>query len=171
MASDLRGFQQYGGPCAAYAYMAAAQTTNLAVGDHAKLDTLAVAPADTRIAMDVSSAYTNGAGRSLGRFSLQPGFVYDLHFEICHAGFANTSGFLSAAFYDTITGVYISPSTIYRAVGSSNLSGSSSAVRALYAPVRNNLIEVRFRDAADVSQLGFNSGADVFLPFLVIKTI
>lgn len=53
-------------------------TTNIAVGDHAKFDTIHIGK-QKKIKIDITSPYTNGAGASIGRFTLKKGRKYYIY--------------------------------------------------------------------------------------------
>lgn len=82
--------------------LSATQSTNVAVGDHVKFDTVDYSTG-TNISLDTATAYTNADGvASVGRVTLQPG-LYELSADIAYNGAANNGYSLAVYNADTTT--------------------------------------------------------------------
>ena len=140
----------------------ATQTTNLAAGDHLKLDTIDFArPAVTggagalgggAVRLDTTTAYSSSNGAaSLGRFTLQGGKVYRLE---CQMGESlSTAGSVQIQWADVTAAPVLlgSPAIVYSATFAT-AEGSSGGCVAFYAPGGSAgdlfLVEVRITAVA-----------------------
>ena len=130
------------------ARLSATQTTNLAVGDHIKWDTVQISGASNNITLDTSTAYTTTAAvASIGRFTLLAGKTYKLTSSL------SVDGDASLIWYDATAGANISRAARHiPPQNATNVSGSGNAI-GIFTPSVDTLVELRFTLAGSVTNI------------------
>src|SRR6185369_17369342 len=59
------------------------------------------------IILDTSTGYSNGAGASIGRFTLAAGRTYSLRADIPYVSFSAATGSVEYSWYNVTTGQYL----------------------------------------------------------------
>lgn len=138
-----------------FAKMATQQATNVATGDHLKLDTVVTSRGGS-VSLDTATAYVTTIGAaSIGRFTLKAGLTYRLRASIPYVLASGATGLVNYGWYD--------------ATGDAALPGSQGAAlvatqaeheigggyaEAIFSPGVDSLVELRFILATAVTQYG-----------------
>lgn len=141
-----------------YATMNVSQSTNIAAGDHFKLNT-ALADGGTLITLDPATAYTKSDNvASLGRFTLSGdgGNTYLLEVNPSIVNFSG-GGLLTYAWYNADTGVPIgNGATVYAATQAGHIAAGGHCF-AVFTPGIDTRVEVRIITATSLSSFGGTS--------------
>jgi hypothetical protein len=137
------------------AYMSTNQTTNLGVGDHVKFNGT-IATAGSNITLDTSTTYTNGAGASIGRFTLASGHTYWLFGNLTSVVYNTSSDAIYYYWYNVTAGAAIGP-TVYNTAPARN-NTSQNLVQAPAVGViitgASTLVELRILAGGTITRLG-----------------
>lgn len=149
--------------------MSAEQTTNISTGDHIKFDVIDFYASDGAITPDIKSAYTNGAGMSLGRIRLAPGYVYDMECYDPVDIFSASSGQLNLAFYDVVSGTELGTrSYAVPVTDATNAAHIDGYLRTIYAPLNTAIVEVRLVNSTSLTRIG---ATGLYSPTIIVRTL
>ncbi|MBX6334455.1 hypothetical protein IRY61_03905, partial [Candidatus Saccharibacteria bacterium] len=150
-----------------YGRMQAEQDTNLSANDHIKFDTI-VASSGPSINLDTSTAYTNGAGASIGRVTLVGGKTYKISSVIPWVDFSTDSGYLLVGWYDLTagarigTGIFLNPTT-----RSDSRYPTGDSAEFIFSPTVTTTIELRILDSLAVAGIGGVSAYNLYPHFTI----
>lgn len=153
------------------ARLATQQTTNVAAGDHLKLETVSTFRGGD-ITLDTTTAYVTTTGAaSIGRFTLKTGKTYKLRAQIPYVLGSGATGALEAAFYDATAGAVISTGVGLAALVATTATNDTGGgfAEAIFTPGQDSLVELRFIVATIVTQIG--TTANNRQPSVFIETI
>lgn len=129
----------------------AAQTPNFAAADHVKFNAV-LASHGTNITLNTASPYStvNGAA-SVGRFTLQPGHIYQL-IAVVQNTFTGNNGSTLADWYNATAGTVLSVGFVTinataAATASANQTGGNAVATQVTVAGSPMLVEVRFNGA------------------------
>lgn len=151
------------------AKMATQQTTNIAAGDHLKVETI-VAFRGGDIALDTTTAYvTTAAAASIGRFTLKAGKTYYLRASIPYLLGSGATGLLDACFYDATGSANIAGSFLSMLVATTATNDIGGGVaEAVFTPTQDSLVELRIITATALTQIGATTNRN---PVIWIETL
>jgi len=111
--------------------------------DHVNFN-VASSSAGAAISLDTSSAYTESAGASRGRFTLQGGRTYMLRGSVNEATYSNIEGYVSYRWYDVTNGVYLGSGGVNMNPEETTFdSGYGSEAEAVFSPTTATIVELR----------------------------
>jgi len=150
------------------ARLATQQSTNIAAGDHLKLDTV-VASRGGDIALDTSTSYVTTIGAaSIGRFTLKANKTYHLKCGIPYILGSGATGLLEVQFYDA-TGNAALPgvngASLVATTATNDIGGGFP--EAIFTPGQDSLVEVRIVTATALSQIGITGSRG---PVVLVET-
>lgn len=151
------------------ATLATQQTTNIAAGDHLKLDTV-VFSKGREIALDVATAYVTTIGAaSIGRFTLRSACNYLIRLNAGYVLFSGATGVVDLQLYDATANAAITTAlaTVFAATDAGH-DGASGMVEVVFSPAQDTLVEVRIKTVTAVTQFGTtaNRAPTVFIESL-----
>lgn len=136
------------------ATISAAQTSNLAVGDHVEFDTV--------VEDSGHISLSTGAGQADGIFTLPEG-IWRIELPTCRVNFSDSAGELQLRFRDdsntnlgTGNAIFQPPS------GTDNFDGGSSTGGIVIVPSASLDIELQIRTAFNVNSIGTPTGVLIF---------
>jgi len=156
-ATNTITINQSGGSDFVQAYTSSDQTTNLAVGDHIKLNTV-LGSSGSSISLDTTTGYTTTTGAaSVGRFTLAANKTYMLYANITCSIYSASSGSIWCMWYNVTSGgsgglgwaSYYAPNA-----RSTTQNLSQAPMVATVTTSVSTLVELQFIVMQSVSQLG-----------------
>jgi len=126
------------------AYMNNNQTADLGAGDHVKFNTV-ISSSGSNISLDTTTAYTNGAGASRGRFTLAANHTYWLFGDLTAVVFNGND--LVYYYWYNVTGSAQIGATVYNTASARNNTSQSllqaPAVGHIATGGSSTLVELR----------------------------
>jgi hypothetical protein len=138
------------------------QTTNFtADSDHLKMNTVD-SSSGSSITLDTTTTYTNGAGASIGRYTLAAGKTYVLRASIPDVSFTNGgNGFLGYRWYNLTGAAYIGNNSIIVSseYAASPDGGFGSYAEAVITPAVSTVVELRISLSGAITAIGSSGGS------------
>jgi hypothetical protein len=148
----ISGFIPVSGQSVDYvsANLSALYSTNVAVGDHIKFNTIQAAGG---VALDTSTAYTTTANvASIGRFTLIAGKTYKLDSTVTMQASAG-GGRIAYAWYNADTGVQIGVEGSHFDGQTVDTNSNEGPAQAIFTPSVSTRVEVRITGVASLSSI------------------
>lgn len=155
------------------ATLATQQSTNIAVGDHVKFDTVSISEG-TEVVLDTSTTYSNVQGAaSIGRLLLHGtangSLSYKLRFNAGYALFSGATGSIDFQFYDATNGALIPGGTAsLRNAADATAEMGTGVMEAVFTPLQDTLVEVRIIAVTALTRIGTTGS---LFPTLFVQTL
>lgn len=145
----------------------ALQSTNLAVGDHLKFNSVQVS-SGSLISLDTTTAYTTTANvASLGRLTLTSGHTYEIIFSVGFAAFSGANTYVHLQIYDSDTPVGVGQVTqVTPSTGTFDSFGNGVLIQFI-TPSVDTRYEIRITTVFNLLQFGQVSTGNHFPTFIV----
>lgn len=151
--------------------MAAQQTTNKAVGDHVKFDTILGFRGGLYITADVLSTYSNVQGApSIGRFTLKAGPTYLLEYASKYVDYGGVTGTAIFSWHDATAGVNLGAPLRCEPLTTIGHFATGASASAIITPTVDTLVEMRIIEfqTGTISAIGLATRSE---PSALIRTI
>ncbi len=148
------------------------QSTDLVDGDHIKFDSVD-ASSGSSISLDTTTAYTNGGGASVGRFTLAAGKTYKLHASIPRVVFGSANSSMQYVWHNVTAGTWpgAAGASVSATWNSSNIANDPYAEAVITTSV-STLMELEITGVnGTISLIGGGGGGDLRMPSVFIEVL
>ncbi len=152
------------------AEMRSVQNSNIGTNDHIKFANVDASGGGS-ISLDTATTYTNGAGASIGRFTLAAGKTYKLSGSAKYADFSAATGAFTISWYNVTGSAQLGSSAGIVPGTYTAATNRSDTAEAVITPAVSTLVELRIMGVASLNSIGYTTSPDLYYPNAFIEVI